>query len=46
MSLTDKEVYTEAMIAAYRRLMDITFYDAAADMEVDEEEEKPKKEKS
>jgi hypothetical protein len=45
MSLTDKEVYTEAMIAAYRRLMDITFYDAAADMEEDEED-KPEKEKS
>jgi len=44
MSLTDKEVYTEAVIAAYRRLMDITFYDAAADMEEDEED-KSKKEK-
>jgi hypothetical protein len=39
MSLTDKEVYTEAMIAAYRRLMDITFYDAAADMEEEKSEE-------
>ena len=34
MSFKDKELYTETVIAAYRRLMDITFWDpAAADQE-------------
>lgn len=42
MSLTDKELYTEAMIASYRRLMDLAFWDAAAD---DDEDSKPEKEK-
>ena len=36
MSLTDKELYTEAMIAAYRRLMDVAFWDPAA---ADEDED-------
>jgi hypothetical protein len=43
MSLTDKELYTEAMIASYRRLMDLAFWDPAAadeDGETEPEEEK------
>jgi hypothetical protein len=41
MSLTDKELYTEAMIAAYRRLMDVAFWDPAA---ADDEDVEPEKE--
>ena len=42
MSLKDKELYTETVVAAYKRLMDIVFYDAAADTddESDKEEDK------
>lgn len=29
MSLTDKELYTETVIAAYRKLMDLAFFDPA-----------------
>jgi len=43
MSLTDKELYTEAMIAAYRRLMDVAFWDPAA-ADDDDEDAEPKKE--
>lgn len=39
MSFTDKELYTETVIEAYKRLMDIFFYDAAADVEDPEREE-------
>ncbi len=39
MSLRDKELYTETVVAAYRRLMDITFWDAAA--AEDDEDNKP-----
>jgi hypothetical protein len=38
MSFKDKELYTETVVAAYRRLMDIAFWDpAAADQEDDTE---------
>ncbi len=30
MSFKDKEIYTETVVAAYKRLMDIVFWDAAA----------------
>jgi hypothetical protein len=39
MSFTDKELYTETVVAAYRRLMDIVFYDPAA-AETDDEPSK------
>lgn len=40
MSLTDKELYTKNVIDAYRRLMDLAFWDAAADDDEDSEPEK------
>lgn len=45
MSLTDKELYTETVVAAYRRLMDITFWDSAAADDDEDSEPKGKEDK-
>lgn len=42
MSLKDKELYTETVVAAYERLLDIVFYDAAADTDDEPEKEEDK----
>lgn len=41
MGKSDKEKYAETLAAAYKKIMDISFYDKAAEADADDEEETP-----